>query len=670
MTNTSTTALSSHTNDPCKANARVFIGNLPTDKVDKATLLTLFNKYGEITAVSLHKGFAFVQYTCEADARDAVNSEHGQQVCGSYIDCKVASEGRSGGFSGSSGSFVSAVQSAPKNRQSALSRFSQPLSRPDSPPSRFHQDHSAYPPPVPKSTSAYSSESSESWGRGGTGSVPSSSVAYGTPSSREAPMSKYQAEIQKERPFDCLVISSDKSLRDFVDYIIGYLKSTAGLSCHVITLPTPMSHCPAYPTVGTGSMAGPHLPPGSSVDHWEARRLVGDVARLGCVPVSVGPVTYTNSVQKSLSVNLHYATTVEEHRHMPLQEAFHLIITSCVQFSLQQRSQLVSPSALVAYPATALSPHQYKQAISKSKGKRRLTRAKDEQTDSTSDKRGAGSISRYKRHYRDRENDSDSPSAAELLGSDENGGSEHDGIARKIKDKLAPPTCKRPAKLHEVIQYILQAVEKTGAEPEVSLEEIDQALYTLQQARAARDSTGTTNNNINSHHEISSISSNCHSANNMPSANTIHVQVATIPTSSTELSTVNVSQQGQCISASGATAVAVSSNTSYVGSATATAVLNATGTAVAYVATPATLVATSTADIDSSSIEGNGPTATVVPSAAAFLHPQTATTYLTTTGPPTQCFIHDSTTGIQYHAQPANPQPHAHLQNNQHNGRA
>ena len=76
----------------------------------------------------------------------------------------------------------------------------------------------------------------------------------------------------------------------------------------------------------------------------------------------------------------------------------------------------------------------------------------------------------------------------------------------------------------QVIQYILQAVEKTGAEPEVSLEEIDQALYTLQQARAARDSTGTTNNNINSHHEISSISSNCQSANNMPSANTIHVQ--------------------------------------------------------------------------------------------------------------------------------------------------
>ncbi len=44
--------------------------------------MTLFVVF---SGVSIHKGFAFVQFTSEDDARDAVDNEHGQEIYGNYI---------------------------------------------------------------------------------------------------------------------------------------------------------------------------------------------------------------------------------------------------------------------------------------------------------------------------------------------------------------------------------------------------------------------------------------------------------------------------------------------------------------------------------------------------------------------------------------------------------
>lgn len=75
-----TFAISNNTNsnDPASKVSRIFVGNInPREVTDRMQLYHLFIKYGPITAISLHKGYAFVQFTSEAEARTAVAEEHG-----------------------------------------------------------------------------------------------------------------------------------------------------------------------------------------------------------------------------------------------------------------------------------------------------------------------------------------------------------------------------------------------------------------------------------------------------------------------------------------------------------------------------------------------------------------------------------------------------------------
>ncbi|CAH6965993.1 unknown_gene_8326 [Phodopus roborovskii] len=58
--------------DPRSMNSRVFIGNLNTLVVKKSDVEAIFSKYGKIVGCSVHKGFAFVQYVNERNARAAV----------------------------------------------------------------------------------------------------------------------------------------------------------------------------------------------------------------------------------------------------------------------------------------------------------------------------------------------------------------------------------------------------------------------------------------------------------------------------------------------------------------------------------------------------------------------------------------------------------------------
>lgn len=69
-------------NDPRSLNSRVFIGNLNTAAVTKADIEALFAKYGRIVGCSVHKGFAFVQYGSERNARVAVERENARVIAG------------------------------------------------------------------------------------------------------------------------------------------------------------------------------------------------------------------------------------------------------------------------------------------------------------------------------------------------------------------------------------------------------------------------------------------------------------------------------------------------------------------------------------------------------------------------------------------------------------
>ncbi|XP_062864867.1 heterogeneous nuclear ribonucleoproteins C1/C2 [Trichomycterus rosablanca] len=78
--------------DPRSLNSRVFIGNLNTMLVTKADVEAIFSKYGKIVGCSVHKGYAFVQYSNERNARTAVVGEDGRMVVGQVLDINLAGE--------------------------------------------------------------------------------------------------------------------------------------------------------------------------------------------------------------------------------------------------------------------------------------------------------------------------------------------------------------------------------------------------------------------------------------------------------------------------------------------------------------------------------------------------------------------------------------------------
>ncbi|GAA6111279.1 RNA-binding Raly-like protein isoform X1 [Tachysurus ichikawai] len=88
MTGKSQTSNVTNKNDPRSLNSRVFIGNLNTAIVKKADIEVIFAKYGKIVGCSVHKGYAFVQYISERNARAAVAGENARIIAGQPLDMK------------------------------------------------------------------------------------------------------------------------------------------------------------------------------------------------------------------------------------------------------------------------------------------------------------------------------------------------------------------------------------------------------------------------------------------------------------------------------------------------------------------------------------------------------------------------------------------------------
>lgn len=81
-------------NDPRSINSRVFIGNLNTAVVKKSDVETIFGQFGKVVGCSVHKGYAFVQYTNERTARVAVAAENRRVLAGQTLDINMAGEPR------------------------------------------------------------------------------------------------------------------------------------------------------------------------------------------------------------------------------------------------------------------------------------------------------------------------------------------------------------------------------------------------------------------------------------------------------------------------------------------------------------------------------------------------------------------------------------------------
>ncbi|XP_072220507.1 RNA-binding Raly-like protein isoform X2 [Leuresthes tenuis] len=92
MTGKTQTSNVTNKNDPRSLNSRVFIGNLNTAVVTKADIEAIFAKYGKIVGCSVHKGYAFVQYASERNARAAVAGENTRVIAGQSLDINMAGE--------------------------------------------------------------------------------------------------------------------------------------------------------------------------------------------------------------------------------------------------------------------------------------------------------------------------------------------------------------------------------------------------------------------------------------------------------------------------------------------------------------------------------------------------------------------------------------------------
>ncbi|XP_039286069.1 uncharacterized protein LOC111047693 [Nilaparvata lugens] len=78
--------------DPQAVNSRVFVGNLNTFQCSKTDVERMFQRYGRLAGISMHKGYAFVQFTNPFDARSACLGEDGRTVLGQILDVNMVAE--------------------------------------------------------------------------------------------------------------------------------------------------------------------------------------------------------------------------------------------------------------------------------------------------------------------------------------------------------------------------------------------------------------------------------------------------------------------------------------------------------------------------------------------------------------------------------------------------
>jgi RNA recognition motif-containing protein len=71
--------------EPKMLSSRVFIGNLASEKVTRQDVVKMFEPFGKVLGVSLHKSYGFVQFESEKDAKAAVKGTDGTNVEGLRI---------------------------------------------------------------------------------------------------------------------------------------------------------------------------------------------------------------------------------------------------------------------------------------------------------------------------------------------------------------------------------------------------------------------------------------------------------------------------------------------------------------------------------------------------------------------------------------------------------
>ncbi|KAF2023882.1 hypothetical protein EK21DRAFT_79959 [Setomelanomma holmii] len=70
--------------------SRLFIGNLPTEKVTKRDIFHKFHRHGKLAQISIKQAYGFVQFLSADDCRRALDAEQGQAVRGRKMHLEIS----------------------------------------------------------------------------------------------------------------------------------------------------------------------------------------------------------------------------------------------------------------------------------------------------------------------------------------------------------------------------------------------------------------------------------------------------------------------------------------------------------------------------------------------------------------------------------------------------
>ncbi|KAA0712626.1 Nuclear receptor coactivator 5 [Triplophysa tibetana] len=322
-------AYSTNSNDPRDLERRIFVGNLPTANMAKKDMEELFRPYGKIQALSLFRGYGFVQFERVEDAEAAKAGHNGRIYRGYKIDVNMAAERRQN----------KSRSSPPRRPTSGYGESREPRLRSRSPAhgreTREHRDgremreHSREPRPGPpleqddegydryyrgeydyyrKKEEPYPERFREPWnGR----REPEEERVRPEERRRNELYRQYYEELQRrydaERPVDCSVIVVNKQQKEYAE-TVGRKARDLGMVVDLIFLNTEVSLTQA----------------------------LEDVSRAR-TPFAI-IITQQHQVHRSCTVNILFGTP-QEHRNMPMQDAMVLVAHNFETFKAEHRAK-------------------------------------------------------------------------------------------------------------------------------------------------------------------------------------------------------------------------------------------------------------------------------------------------------------------------------------------
>ncbi|KAI5619570.1 nuclear receptor coactivator 5 isoform X1 [Silurus asotus] len=335
-----------NSNDPRDLERRIFVGNLPTAHMAKKDMEELFRPYGKIQALSLFRGYGFVQFEKPEDAEAAKAGHNGRLYRGYKLDVNMAAERRQKPRSSPPrrpAGYGESREPRPRSRSPMHSRNSRESRdgrdtrehsrEPRSGPPRDHDEryrgsdardkdsrdaphrNDSYDrfyrgeyEPYRKKDDPYTERYRENWS---ARREPEEERMRPEERRRNELYHQYYEELQRrydaERPVDCSVIVVNKQQKEYAE-MVGRKVRDQGMVVDLIFLNTEVSLTQA----------------------------LEDVSRAR-TPFAI-IITQQHEVHRSCTVNILFGTP-QEHRNMPMQDALVLVAHNYGTFKIENRTK-------------------------------------------------------------------------------------------------------------------------------------------------------------------------------------------------------------------------------------------------------------------------------------------------------------------------------------------